>query len=141
MCQVYFIADNKCLSYISFLIAGDDNYCKQNPCREGEGDCDGNRECQSGLKCGYNNCVGSQYDETDDCCVEMGIKFNNLFKAWRNLLTLLAKHYCFHLKSCVTFFYCLTKISIRAKRSISRVFSLFIVPSPFFCTLPVQRPY
>ena len=37
--------------------------------------------------------------------------------------------------------YCLTKISIRAKRSISRVFSLFIVPSPFFCTLPVQRPY
>ena len=28
-------------------------------------------------------------------------------------------------------FYCLTKISIRAKRSISRVFSLFIVPSPF----------
>ena len=32
--------------------------------------------------------------------------------------------------------YCLTKISIRAKRSISRVFSLFIVPSPFFCTLP-----
>ena len=28
--------------------------------------------------------------------------------------------------------YCLTKISIRAKRSISRFFSLFIVPSPFF---------
>ena len=28
-------------------------------------------------------------------------------------------------------FYCLTKISIRVKRSISRVFSLFIVPSPF----------
>ena len=27
--------------------------------------------------------------------------------------------------------YCLTKISMRAKRSISRVFSLFIVPSPF----------
>ena len=27
--------------------------------------------------------------------------------------------------------YCLTKISIRAKRSIFRVFSLFIVPSPF----------
>ena len=27
--------------------------------------------------------------------------------------------------------YCLTKISTRAKRSISRVFSLFIVPAPF----------
>ena len=28
--------------------------------------------------------------------------------------------------------YCLTKSSIRARRSISRVFSLFIIPSPFF---------
>ena len=37
--------------------------------------------------------------------------------------------------------YCLTKISMRAKRSISRVFSLFIVPSLFSCTLPLQRPY
>ena len=33
---------------------------------------------------------------------------------------------CLVLKS-----YCLNKISVRAKRSISRVFSLFIVPSPF----------
>ena len=32
--------------------------------------------------------------------------------------------------------YCLTKISIRAKRSISRVFSLFIIPSPFFVHCP-----
>ena len=37
--------------------------------------------------------------------------------------------------------YCLTKICIRAKRLISRVLSLFIVPSLLFCTLPVQRPY
>ena len=35
-------------------------------------------------------------------------------------------------------FYCLTKISIRAKRSISRVFSLFIVPSPFFVHCPYK---
>ena len=34
--------------------------------------------------------------------------------------------------------YCLTKISIRAKRSISRVFSLFIVPSPFFVHCPYK---
>ena len=33
-------------------------------------------------------------------------------------------------------YYCLTKISIRAKRSISRVFSLFIVPCPFFVHCP-----
>ena len=32
--------------------------------------------------------------------------------------------------------YCLTKISIRAKRSI-----FLVVSSPFFCTLPVQRSY
>ena len=35
-----------------------------------------------------------------------------------------------------TYNYCLTKISIRAKRSISRVFSMFIVPSPFFVHCP-----
>ena len=35
-------------------------------------------------------------------------------------------------------YYCLTKISIRAKRSISRVFSLFIVPSPFFVHCPCK---
>ena len=34
--------------------------------------------------------------------------------------------------------YCLTKISIRAKHSISRVFSLFIVPSPFFVHCPYK---
>ena len=34
--------------------------------------------------------------------------------------------------------YCLTKISIRAKRSISRVFSMFIVPSPFFVHCPYK---
>ena len=35
-------------------------------------------------------------------------------------------------------YYCLTKISIRAKRSISRVFSLLIVPSPFFVHCPYK---
>ena len=43
--------------------------------------------------------------------------------------------------------YCLTKISVRAKRSISRGFSLFIVPSPFLyiartkAVLPGQKAY
>ena len=35
-------------------------------------------------------------------------------------------------------YYCLTKISMRAKRSISRVFSLFIVPSPFSVHCPYK---
>ena len=34
--------------------------------------------------------------------------------------------------------YSLTKISIRANRSISRVLSLFIVPSPFFVHCPYK---
>ena len=34
--------------------------------------------------------------------------------------------------------YGMTKISIRAKRSISRIFSLFIVPSPFFVHCPYK---
>ena len=38
----------------------------------------------------------------------------------------------------LTRFYCLTRISIRAKRSISRVFSFFIVPSPFFVHCPYK---
>ena len=37
-----------------------------------------------------------------------------------------------------TCLYCLTKISIRTKHSISRVFSLFIVPSPFFVHCPYK---
>jgi len=51
----------------------------ENPCGEGEGDCDGagdggvndgNRGCQAGLVCGSNNCkkFGAYYHEKDDCC-------------------------------------------------------------------------
>ena len=42
-------------------------------------------------------------------------------------------------RGCVDIFcYCLTKISIQAKHSISRIFSLFIVPSPFFVHCPYK---
>ena len=34
--------------------------------------------------------------------------------------------------------YCLTKISTRAERLISRIFSVFIVPSPFFVHCPYK---
>merc|ERR1711953_462286 len=51
----------------------------ENPCDEGEGDCDGagdggvndgNRGCLVGLVCGSNNCkkFGAYYHEKDDCC-------------------------------------------------------------------------
>jgi len=51
----------------------------ENPCGEGEGDCDGpgdggsndgHRGCRGGLVCGSNNCLkfGLYYHEKDDCC-------------------------------------------------------------------------
>ena len=45
---------------------------------------------------------------------------------------------CPSIHPAITMHYCLTKISIRAKRSISRVFSLFIVPIPFFVHCPCK---
>ena len=47
--------------------------CKpENPCDEGEGDCDGDDQCGAGLVCGNNNCkqFGDIFDEKDDCCVK-----------------------------------------------------------------------
>lgn len=37
------------------------------------GDCDGDGDCLSGLKCGKDNCpneVTSSFDATDDCCYD-----------------------------------------------------------------------
>ena len=34
---------------------------------EGDGDCDSDADCQPGLSC-ENNCVGAQFDASDDCC-------------------------------------------------------------------------
>ena len=55
----------------------------QNPCNEGEGDCDGpgdggkndgHRGCKPGLVCGSNNCkkFGLYFHEKDDCCERPG---------------------------------------------------------------------
>ena len=51
----------------------------ENPCNEGEGDCDGpgdggghdgHEGCKGDLECGSNNCkqFGLYYHEKDDCC-------------------------------------------------------------------------
>ena len=55
----------------------------EEPCNEGEGDCDGaadgglndgNRGCKGDLVCGSNNCLqfGLYYHEKDDCCERPG---------------------------------------------------------------------
>jgi len=50
----------------------------EEPCLEGEGDCENNEECQEDLVCGNNNCkeFGEFYHEKDDCCVK-GFKTKN----------------------------------------------------------------
>ena len=52
--------------------------CRENgPCMEGEGDCNNDSECASGLKCGSNNCK-RDYSTPDtlwrnrhDCCFQL----------------------------------------------------------------------
>merc|ERR1711971_1266940 len=48
------------------------------PCVAGEGDCDGDRECEDGLVCGDNNCrqFGAFFHEKDDCCVKPNTEKN-----------------------------------------------------------------
>jgi len=51
-------------------------YCRDNPCYEGDGDCDTHNpagqevyECDGGTTCGSNNCdFGNGITETADCC-------------------------------------------------------------------------
>jgi len=44
----------------------------EEPCKHGEGDCDNDAECESGLKCGNNNCLqfAAYFHPKDDCCFE-----------------------------------------------------------------------
>eukprot|EP00092_Neocalanus_flemingeri_P077976 GFUD01096910.1.p1 GENE.GFUD01096910.1~~GFUD01096910.1.p1 ORF type:complete len:293 (-),score=50.19 GFUD01096910.1:92-970(-) len=46
---------------------------KENPCVEGEGDCEDDTECGVGLGCGTNNCkrFGDFFHPKDDCCVKI----------------------------------------------------------------------
>merc|ERR1712228_371551 len=43
---------------------------EDNQCGINEGDCDNDSHCLPGLVCGKNNCVGSAFKSTDDCCME-----------------------------------------------------------------------
>ena len=57
----------------SGYVGGKSCCTEDSPCGEGEGDCDINRDCKSGLKCGINNCkkFGAYYNKYDDCCEMM----------------------------------------------------------------------
>ena len=54
---------------------GTDDYCctESDPCKEGEGDCDSDSDCEGSLVCGSYNCNSSwhgsmDFDSSDDCC-------------------------------------------------------------------------
>ena len=64
-----------CLIKSSQGCTGGDECCQpSNLCGENEGDCDSDLDCKEGLVCGADNCVGSTFQPTDDCCARIGLK-------------------------------------------------------------------
>jgi len=60
------IIENSCPTAVC---DGGDSCCtSENPCEEGEGDCDYDSHCVGDLQCGKDNCQGDTFDSTDDCC-------------------------------------------------------------------------
>ena len=55
-------------SQITGCDGGDSCCSSDNMCGDGEGDCDHDGDCLSGV-CGTDNCVGEGFDSTDDCCI------------------------------------------------------------------------
>lgn len=48
-----------------------------NPCDEGQGDCDKDSECSGNLICGKNNCHRSKFPSNKtDCCTSIGAVLN-----------------------------------------------------------------
>ena len=48
---------------------GQDDCCDEvHPCGEAKGDCDRDSQCTDGLQCGTDNCQGSDFKSTSDCC-------------------------------------------------------------------------
>ena len=48
-----------------------------NKCREMDGDCDSDSDCEAGLVCGINNCpkkYGDEWNDSDDCCSKLNLK-------------------------------------------------------------------
>ena len=44
---------------------------KENPCVQGDGDCDVDQDCSGDLVCGMNNCGGFPFPSTHDCCMKV----------------------------------------------------------------------
>ena len=46
----------------------ENNFCAKIPCKEGQGDCDDDTECEGSFVCGHMNCINSTMS---DCCTSV----------------------------------------------------------------------
>ena len=64
-----------CLGVWGDCLGGDSCCTPNKPCKDGEGDCDKEKDCAAGLVCGNNNCITGPlghiggFDKDDDCCM------------------------------------------------------------------------
>jgi len=71
-CEDYVSPANISVPTVKRCTGGDSCCSKDEVCGLGEGDCDTDADCGQGLKCGTDNCQGTGFDSTDDCCMLPG---------------------------------------------------------------------
>merc|ERR1712168_253060 len=71
-CEGYVSPANISVPTVKRCTGGDSCCSKDEVCGLGEGDCDTDADCGQGLKCGTDNCQGTGFDSTDDCCMLQG---------------------------------------------------------------------
>ena len=73
-CQSNLLCDGNakiCRKESADLGSYDPNFCSQNLCQEGEGDCDDDTECDGSLECGTDNCpTQNNWPTVADCCYQ-----------------------------------------------------------------------
>ena len=68
------------LEHVGMRCLGVWNSCctEDNPCIEGDGDCDTDEQCTGELRCGQNNCVvNANFTDLSDCCEDFGNYLKN----------------------------------------------------------------
>merc|ERR1711970_1695775 len=71
-CEGYVYPVNVTVAAVKRCTGGDSCCAKDEVCGLGEGDCDTDADCSQGLICGKDNCQGTGFDSTDDCCMLPG---------------------------------------------------------------------
>ena len=58
-----FGTNNGSCSYSRNCLCSQNDFCVKFPCKEGQGDCDNDTECEGSLVCGHMNCVNNPYTD------------------------------------------------------------------------------